>query len=125
MAIRILKADNGSLPAPGYSRARQAFYHQQYAIDFPSTSGIFMPSVLNLVLLWNVGSGFLFQGLSMSCPKGGDTRRSSVEEYWCTPVPHPALLLRDRPEKFEVESAEDLPLDFKTKETGKASVDDN
>ncbi len=125
MAVRILKADNGSLPPPGYSRARQAFYHQQYALDFPSAKGIYRPSMLNLILLWNADPGYVFQGLTLSCPKGGDTRRSSVEEYWRVPVPHPVLLLEDRPVKSDVEPAEDLPLDFKKKETGTEPEDDN
>ncbi len=97
--IRILKAAwitvNGeshrTLPTPGKSEAKQEFYQQQLAFH-ENAVGQLRAITLNVVILWDVTSGWNFSGLFLACPKNGGNYRASVETFWPIaqiPVPLP------------------------------------
>ena len=87
--LRILKALEGQLPAPGASRARQAFWHQQLIFDYAAPSAAEMRPSLNLLVLWETDAAYTLRRLSLVCPKVGALTRESVAAYWMTEIPHP------------------------------------
>ena len=88
-ALRILKALDGQLPAPGASRARQAFWHQQLIFDYAAPSAAELRPSLNLLVLWETDAAYTLRRLSLVCPKVGALTRESVAVYWTIEIPHP------------------------------------
>jgi hypothetical protein len=62
--LRILKALEGQLPAPGASRARQAFWHQQLIFDYAAPSAAQLRPSLNLLVLWETDAAYTLRRLS-------------------------------------------------------------
>jgi hypothetical protein len=89
--LRLLKALEGQLPAPGVSRARQAFWHQQLIFDYAAPSAAEMRPSLNLLVLWETDAAYVLRRLSLVCPKVGALTRESVAAYWTVEIPHPAV----------------------------------
>jgi len=89
--LRILKALEGQLPAPGASRARQAFWHQQLLFDYDAPSAAELRPSLNLLVLWEADAAYILRRLSLVCPKVGALTRESVAAYWSIEIPHPAV----------------------------------
>jgi hypothetical protein len=89
--LRILKALEGQLPAPGASRARQAFWHQQLIFDYAAPSAAEIRPSLNLLVLWETDGAYTLRRLSLVCPKVGALTRESVAVYWMIEIPHPAV----------------------------------
>jgi hypothetical protein len=89
--LRILKALEGQLPAPGASRARQAFWQQQLLFDYDAPSAAEMRPSLNLLVLWETDAAYTLRRLSLVCPKVGALTRESVAVYWTVEIPHPAV----------------------------------
>ena len=89
--LRILKALEGQLPAPGASRARQAFWQQQLLFDYDAPSAAEIRSSLNLLVLWETDGAYTLRRLSLVCPKVGALTRESVAVYWTVEIPHPAV----------------------------------
>jgi hypothetical protein len=89
--LRILKALEGQLPAPGASRARQAFWHQQLLFDYDAPVGAELRPSLNLLVLWGTDAAYTLRRLSLVCPKVGALTRESVAAYWTVEIPHPAV----------------------------------
>jgi hypothetical protein len=87
--VRILKALEGQLPAPGVSRARQAFWHQQLIFDYAAPSVTELRPSLNLLVLWETDAAYTLRRLSLVCPKVGGLTRESVAAYWMVEIPHP------------------------------------
>jgi hypothetical protein len=87
--LRILKALEGQLPAPGASRARQAFWQQQLIFDYAAPSAAELRPSLNLLVLWETDAAYTLRRLSLVCPKVGALTRESVAAYWMTEIPHP------------------------------------
>ena len=87
--LRILKALEGQLPAPGASRARQAFWQQQLIFDYDAPSAAEMRPSLNLLVLWETDAAYILRRLSLVCPKVGSLTRESVAAYWTIEIPHP------------------------------------
>lgn len=113
---RILKADQGGVPAPGSSKARQDYFNQQLPLGFDNVASEGQ-SHYNLVLVWDVDENYVLKGLRLAYPRSGTA--NSVELHWIVDVPHPALTIsRDTPSTRE--PAEDLAieLDEEEKETG-------
>jgi hypothetical protein len=69
--LRILKALEGQLPAPGASRARQAFWQQQLLFDYDAPSAAELRPSLNLLVLWEADAGYTLRRLSLVCPRVG------------------------------------------------------
>src|SRR5882672_7398666 len=80
--LRILKALEGQLPAPGASRARQAFWQQQMLFDYDAPSAAELRQCLNLLVLWEGNAVLSLGRLSMVFPKIGALIRESVVVYW-------------------------------------------
>jgi hypothetical protein len=87
--LRILKALEGQLPAPGASRARQAFWQQQLIFDYAAPSAAELRPSLNLLVLWETDAAYTLRRLSLVCPKVGALTRESVAVYWTIEIPHP------------------------------------
>jgi hypothetical protein len=87
--LRVLKALEGQLPAPGASRARQAFWQQQQLFDYDAPSAAELRPSLNLLVLWEADAGYTLRRLSLVCPRVGALTRESVAAYWVTEIPHP------------------------------------
>lgn len=96
---RILKADNGCLPAPGASIAKQHFYDQGTLFQ-----GTAVPHQ-NLVFLWDVVRGAL--DLHLVCPRDGDQRTSAI--HWMVEVQHPGEVY-EAPEPKEESFEFDIPI---------------
>ena len=88
-ALRILKALEGQLPAPGASRARQAFWQQQMLFDYDAPSAAELRPSLNLLVLWEADAAYTLRRLSLVCPRVGALTRESVAAYWTIEIPHP------------------------------------
>jgi hypothetical protein len=95
--LRILKALEGQLPAPGASRARQAFWQQQMLFDYDVPSSAEMRPSLNLLVLWETDAAFTLRRLSLVCPRVGGLTRESVAAYWTVEIPHPAVARAQTP----------------------------
>ena len=89
--LRILKALEGELPAPGASRARQAFWQQQLLFDYDAPSAAELRPSLNLLVLWETDAAYTLRRLSLVCPKVGALTRDSVAVYWMIEIPHPTV----------------------------------
>jgi hypothetical protein len=85
-----LKADvGGSLPVPGASHRKRAFYAQQLRLipvgqDFDSAE---RP---NVIFLWGFDSSYVNIDLRLAVPREGGTTRASVDHYFNEQIPHPA-----------------------------------
>jgi hypothetical protein len=89
--LRLLKAQEGQLPAPGASRARQAFWHQQLLFDYDAPAAAELRPSLNLLVLWEADAAYTLRRLSLVCPKVGGLTRESVAAYWVAEIPHPTV----------------------------------
>lgn len=87
--LRILKADLGQPPAPGHSRKKQAFYHQQKEMVFGDLANKqAVLSQMNLIVLWDVDAAYDLKPLSLACPMAGLVSRASVEVHWQEEIPY-------------------------------------
>jgi hypothetical protein len=111
--LRILKALEGQLPAPGASRARQAFWHQQLIFDYAAPSAAELRPSLNLLVLWDTDAAYTLRRLSLVCPKVGGLTRESVAAYWTVEIPHPNVWRPTSPvamPEVPVEGPDDLEI---------------
>lgn len=110
--LRILKADDGDIPAPGPSKIKQAFYNQELPFVFSSGTEE-NDAPLNLVLVWDVANDYRLRGLSLVCPKAGNTSRSSVEKHWVWPLAMP-IFSTATPDVGGSDAGvpEDLPIEY-------------
>jgi hypothetical protein len=95
--LRLLKALEGQLPAPGASRARQAFWQQQLLFDYDAPAAAELRPSPNLLVLWETDAAFILRRLSLVCPKVGGLTRESVAVYWTVEIPHPAVAWAQMP----------------------------
>jgi hypothetical protein len=78
--VRVWKADDGELPAPGPSRSRQDYYQQPLFADL---------SPKKLAVLWeSLPTGAVT--LILACPKGDGEPWQSGQSHWEVTIPHPA-----------------------------------
>jgi hypothetical protein len=111
--LRILKALEGQLPAPGASRARQAFWQQQMVFDYDAPSAAELRPSLNLLVLWETDVVYTLRRLSLVCPKVGALTRESVVAYWSVEIPHPTVWRPTSPAlmpEASVEGPDDLDI---------------
>lgn len=120
--IRILKADDGELPAPGQSMSRQKFWNWNgqlsfnftYDNDLP-TGTVEKPANLHLIILWDVDPfKYKLERLLLGCPISGNETTASA--YFLEEIPHPIEAIDMVETGSEVAVAEDLDLDLKLKE---------
>jgi hypothetical protein len=81
--IRVWKADEGQLPAPGNSQAKQDFYQQEFFADIrPRKLAVLWESFINGEV-----------SLILACPKGEGDPWEIGQSHWEISVPHPAQAL--------------------------------
>lgn len=112
--IRIWKADNGVLPAPGRSRIRQQFVHQPYLPFFLDDGDLMVP--LHLVVTWDVDARFSLSEVRLVCPKGGGGKYEAGQEHWSIGIPHPIASIETVTD-FDGET-EDINFESIDKKTG-------
>lgn len=88
--IRIWKADEDELPAPGTSSVKNGFLNQQLSWDMGAISE---PVLIerNLAILWNVDSRRRLRRLYLVLPKATKNTWSPAEQYWSIEIPNPFL----------------------------------
>jgi hypothetical protein len=101
--IKMWKAADDGLPAPGHSEPKQEFYQQPL---FPNDGENPLP--LHLIVIWNVDSQKNLSSLWLICPKNGDER--SAEAHWCVKIPDPISTATGSPPS---EGSPDLPITHK------------
>jgi hypothetical protein len=101
--IKMWKAVDDGLPAPGHSEPKQEFYQQPL---FPNDGENPLP--LHLIVIWNVDSQKNLSSLWLICPKNGDER--SAEAHWCVKIPDPISTATGSPPS---EGSPDLPMTHK------------
>lgn len=120
--IRILKADDGEIPAPGPSKSRQKFWNWNgqlslnfsYGEDVPSTNEAEAED-LHLIVLWNVEPfTYKLKSLLLGCPTSGDLTNASA--YFLEEIPHPIEAIELAFNSKEASVVEDLDLDLKFRE---------
>lgn len=88
--FRVLRSDDGTVPVPGPSKARQAFYSQQlYLPGWPALAAEALGSapripsaVTNCVLHWDTDDEYNLARVYLALPLGGNTTRESVNLLW-------------------------------------------
>ena len=88
--FRILRSDDGMIPVPGPSRARQAFYSQE--AYFPGWHALVAEAIghvpvipspyTNCVLHWDTDDEYNLVRVYLALPLAGNTTRESVELLW-------------------------------------------
>lgn len=88
--FRVLRSDDGMVPVPGISKARQAFYSQQ--AYFPGWAALVaevvgslpvIPSnVTNCVVHWDTDDEYNLTRVYLALPLTGNTTRDSVATLW-------------------------------------------
>lgn len=82
--IRVWKADEGQLPAPGNSDGRLNFFEQPEL--FPGMR------LLKLAIIWDTTSKGTLRNLMLVCPKGDGNPSSEIgQAHWQIEIPHPAV----------------------------------
>jgi hypothetical protein len=96
--LRILKSDDGEVPVPGQSTARQEFWTQtafaytygEENLPYSDSESIGDPhNTLRLIILWEVDGNYNLKKLVVACPKTGGETRESVSIWWMEEIPHP------------------------------------
>jgi hypothetical protein len=105
--MRIWKADDGEVPAPGPSKRRQRFFQQLIlGHDIEDERPI------NVILVWDVNSNYEIASICLACPNGGGPSKASVEFQWNLPL-DVAMFRRitTRPQDQERDDDLDISLD--------------
>lgn len=126
-SIKVLKSDDGGLPAPGPSQAKQDFYQQMF--KFNEEVDVILPPehYRNLVICWDVDGDYMATHLTLYCPKNGD--ESTARALWSRAIPHPGengARKKHDLSTVEPEAEEDLDIrarDHSIKHTGTGEDD--
>lgn len=128
-SLRILKAQDGVLPAPGPSERRQSFNGQQPTqqrlFGWAAASSEKEVQIINLIVGWDTDRNYELTDLYLAFPKAGSVTKDSVETYWMVEIPLLSLSGgAEFPEKGSAEEeVEDLPISLKeSRESGADST---
>lgn len=84
--FRVLRSDDGVVPVPGPSKARQAFYSQHaYLPGVAWLADVIAPipsAVTNCVLHWDTDDEYNLRRVYLALPLAGKETRESVELLW-------------------------------------------
>jgi hypothetical protein len=116
--IRIRKSDDGDIPAPGDSKARQKFYQQPIREVFENNDGEEGESI-NLLVVWDVVTPYALSAATLACPLDGKETKASVLLHWQAPLP--ILEHSGSIEAEDLEDDDDLDLELKR---GSASMEE-
>ena len=98
--IRVWKADEGQLPAPGNSHAKQDFYQQELFPEIrPKKLAVLWESVVNGAV-----------SLILACPSGEGDPWQPGQSHWEITGPHPAQLIEAEPMRSTTDDFDDLEL---------------
>ncbi len=113
-SIRVLKAQDGVLPAPGPSERRQDFFNQrptqQRILGWAAASGEEEPKIVHLVVCWDVDHEYELAELYLALPKAGSATKTSVEPEWIVPLDPFGLSGNLVSHDEEPQEDEDLPI---------------
>lgn len=107
LQLRILKAYNGSVPPPGDSEPKIAYYNQQLPLPLSSLIQTRGETRIewNLIVLWDVSAEYLMRPLRLALPRSG--RDNDVDVDWIATIPNPILSIQASPDQ-EAPPADDL-----------------
>lgn len=101
--IRVWKADEGQLPAPGNSDRRLEFFEQPEL--FPGMRS------MKLAIIWDTTSKGSLRNLMLVCPKGDGNPSAEIgQAHWQIEIPHPATAIKVA-ETSEIIVNDDLELE--------------
>lgn len=80
--IRVWKADEGELPAPGTSESKRIFYEQPDLWE-----GM---RFVKLAIIWDTTSKGTLKNLILACPNGDGSPNTAGQAHWQIEIPHPA-----------------------------------
>lgn len=106
--IRIWKATEDELPAPGTSSVKTGFLNQQLSWDLADLENP-GPIERNLAILWNIDPRHRLSGLHLVYPRATASSWSPAAKYWSAEIHNPFLSDAKRPAGLEG-SAKDLPI---------------
>lgn len=126
-SVRVLKARDGVLPAPGPSEKRQDFFNQrpsqQRILGWAAASGEEEPKVVHLVVCWDVDHEYELVELYLALPRAGSATKTSVEPEWIVPLDPLGLSDSRAGDGDELqEDDEDLPI--RRKESRESGADE-
>ena len=85
--LRVWKADEGQLPAPGNSDRRLEFFEQPEL--FPGMR------LMKLAIIWDTTNKGSLRNLMLVCPKGdGNPSSETGQAHWQIEIPHPATTVK-------------------------------
>jgi|ERR1044071_1894908 hypothetical protein len=85
--IRVWKADEGQLPAPGNSDRRLEFFEQPEL--FPGMR------LMKLAIIWDTTNKGTLRNLMLVCPKGDGNPSTEIGQvHWQIEIPHPATNIK-------------------------------
>jgi hypothetical protein len=112
-SVRILKSENGCIPPPGPSQARNKFYSQQLPLPGMEDE-MEEASPWGVIVHWTVSDDYNLVMLGLSLPKSGGNDSSPFETYWDKPfwvrpqvLAHPPVRAVDLDIPFELREADD------------------
>ena len=118
--FRVLKSDQDSIPVPGDSLSRQAFYQQQMSL-FPAANGDDSSErVFNFVLHWTADEEYNLNRVHLACPRAGAKTRDSVDVYFDDIVWRRKHIVSGQQTEAEVE---DLDLYIEGDQTGTGNAE--
>lgn len=88
--IRIWKAKEDELPAPGRSQVKKAFLGQQLSF-YISNEGVLKQIENNLAILWVVDSRRRLDKLFLALPESVEDDWVPAKAHWIDPIPNPFL----------------------------------
>ncbi len=125
-SLRVLKAQDGALPAPGPSERRQDFFNQrpsqQRILGWAAASGEEEPRIIHLVVCWDVDHEYELAELYLALPRAGSATKTSVEPEWIVPL-NPLGLSGGPAGDGEEPQEEDEDLPIRRKDGRESSAD--
>jgi hypothetical protein len=85
--IRIRKAVDGDIPAPGLSKSLNLFYQQMSLASLMGKEAKDLSDPKNYLFVWDVDSSFYLSSLMLACPNMGEESKGQPECLWKLKVP--------------------------------------
>lgn len=111
--LRIWKAIEGELPAPGRSSIKKDFYNQKVRNPQLIPIDEECPVDLNLAILWNADSRHRLAALHLACPRWASHDGFKAGAWWTIQLDHPATATAGATGQSVVPSERDLPIHLK------------
>ncbi len=126
-SVRVLKDQDGILPAPGPSERRQDFFNQrpsqQRILGWAAAGGEEEPKIVHLVVCWDVDHEYELAELYLALPKAGSATKTSADTEWIVPL-DPIGMSGGQPDEGEETEDEDEDLPIRRKDGRESSADE-